>query len=384
MQHVAIDLGGRASQVCVRSSRGEIVAEHRILTGLLQRFLADQPVSRVVMETCSESFTVAGWARDAGHEVRIVPASSVRALGVGARGIKTEVRDAQVLSDVSTKIDLASVHVPSELAKERRMRCTAREAMVEARVQLVNSVRGYLRQRVLHVRCTSETLPRKARSLLVETSDGLPSYIDQLLSAIEALTSQIHAADQELAEHRRPSRQAQGHHGAFPQTRRCPVRDVARPGPLQSQAYRQRRASPCVTPRCQDLPVSESLPRRLSKSRDRERARRGTISSRTPLHTNAACSRTPSCVSNANSRLKTARSGSPRKRCLFSAEPHGGPSLRLRYALTARPLHSRTTTKTLTPTTTVPVRAQTLPRRGNYVATRKVVLEMAQSFREPM
>jgi transposase len=199
MQHIAIDLGGRASQVCVRSSCGKILGEHRVATGLLARFLSDQPASRVVMETCSESFTVANWARSAGHEVRIVPASSVRALGVGARGIKTDVRDAQVLSDVSTKIDLASVHEPSELAKERRTRCAVREAMVEARVQLVNSVRGYLRQRVLHVRCTSETLPRKVRELLVETSDGLPSYVEQLLKAIEALTSQIHAADEELA-----------------------------------------------------------------------------------------------------------------------------------------------------------------------------------------
>lgn len=199
MEHIAIDLGGRASQVCIRAENGKVLAEHKVATSLLGRFLEAQPTSRVVMETCSESFTVASWAKAAGHEVRIVPASSVRALGVGARGIKTDVRDAQVLSDVSTKIDLASVHMPSDKARERRSSCAAREALVEARVQLVNHVRSYLRQRVLHVRCTSETMPRRVREQLLQTSEGLPAYIDRVLNSIDALTTQILAADEELA-----------------------------------------------------------------------------------------------------------------------------------------------------------------------------------------
>jgi transposase len=200
MQHIAIDLGGRASQICIRNERGKILGEHRIETVLLRPYLAEQPPSRVVLETCSESFTVAGWARTAGHEVRIVPASSVRALGVGLRGVKTDVRDAQILSDVSTKVDLVSVHEPSELAKERRSRCALRETLVEARVQLVNAVRGFLRQRVEHVRCTSETMPAKVRKHLVGTSDGLPSYVEHVLASIEALTQQIKDADRELEE----------------------------------------------------------------------------------------------------------------------------------------------------------------------------------------
>jgi transposase len=166
MQHFAIDLGGRESQVCIRDERGKILRESRVLTAQLEALLSQQPPSRVVMETCSESFTVAGWARARGHEVRIIPASSVRALGVGARGLKNDVRDAQVLSDVSTKVDLVSVHVPSDLARERKARCTAREALVEARTQLVNNVRSTLRQQIKHVRCTPETLPPKVRKLL--------------------------------------------------------------------------------------------------------------------------------------------------------------------------------------------------------------------------
>jgi hypothetical protein len=142
MQHLAIDLGGRESQVCIRDERGKILSESRVTTGGLEALLRSQPPSRVVMETCSESFTVAGWAKALGHEVRIVPAAAVRALGVGARGLKNDVRDAQVLSDVSTKVDLYSVHMPSELSRERKARCTAREALVEARTMPLSTPKG--------------------------------------------------------------------------------------------------------------------------------------------------------------------------------------------------------------------------------------------------
>jgi transposase len=200
MRHLAIDLGGRESQVCIRDARGKILEENRVYTSDLAELLGQQPPSRIIMETCSESFTVAAWARAKGHEVRIIPASAVRALGVGSRGLKNDVRDAQVLSDVSCKVDLISVHVPSDLAQERKARCTAREAMVEARTKLVNTVRSYLRQRVLHVRCTPDTLPKKVRQTLLSSSEGLPSYVEHLLRLVEAANAQIDEADKELSE----------------------------------------------------------------------------------------------------------------------------------------------------------------------------------------
>jgi transposase len=200
MQHLAIDLGGRESQVCIRDERGRIQSEHRLETARLSEWLRKQPHSRVVMETCAESFAVANWARDSGHEVRVVPAAAVRALGVGARGLKNDVRDAQVLSDVSAKVDLVSVHIPSDLSRERKARCTAREALVEARTKLVNTARSFLRQQVQHVRCTPDTLPEKMRKALWKNPQGLPAYIEPLLKAIEALNEQIRSADEELSE----------------------------------------------------------------------------------------------------------------------------------------------------------------------------------------
>jgi transposase len=115
MQHFAIDLGSKQSHICVRSADGAIVREGRVNTAAIGRLLQRQPKSRVVLETGSEAFRIADLALACEHEVRVVPATLVRSLGVGARRIKTDRRDAQVLSEVSCRIDLPSVHVPSRI-----------------------------------------------------------------------------------------------------------------------------------------------------------------------------------------------------------------------------------------------------------------------------
>ena len=78
MEHLAIDLGGRESQICVRSSDGQILEERRCRTGALAGYLARRPHSRVIVETCSEAFAIADVALSVGHEVRVVPATLVR------------------------------------------------------------------------------------------------------------------------------------------------------------------------------------------------------------------------------------------------------------------------------------------------------------------
>lgn len=197
MEHVAIDLGGRESQICVRSADGEIVEECRWATRRLSRFLRARASSRVIVETCSEAFAVADQALELGHEVRVVPATLVRSLGVGSRRVKTDQRDAQILSEVSTRIDLPSVHIPSHVSRERKTMCGMRERLIDSRTQLVNCVRGWLRGQTLQLRKgTTRTFARRVRSLGRET----PDHVERLLTVIEELTEQIRAADKELKQ----------------------------------------------------------------------------------------------------------------------------------------------------------------------------------------
>ena len=198
MEHLAIDLGGKESQICVRSSTGQIVEERRCPTASLGRYLATRPRSRLVLETCSEAFAVADAALAAGHEVRVVPATLVRSLGVGARRLKTDRRDARILSEVSCRIDLPSVHVPSRASRERKTMCGMREALVGARTKLVNTVRGWLRAEGRRPR-SGELSTFSACVRALATAAPLPSYIERQLRMIDELNGEISQADRELA-----------------------------------------------------------------------------------------------------------------------------------------------------------------------------------------
>jgi transposase len=201
MEHLAIDLGGRESQICVRSSGGTILEEQRWPTPALKRYLQGRPQSVVIVESSAEAFAVAEAARECGHVVRIVPATLAPALGIGERRIKNDRRDARKLSESSCRMELPSVHLPSAQARERKAMCTAREALVSTRTALVNSVRGYLRTQLVRVAGTgTATFPQRVRRQLSEHPRGLPAFLERQLLVLERLNEQIVAADEELAE----------------------------------------------------------------------------------------------------------------------------------------------------------------------------------------
>jgi transposase len=195
VEHLAIDLGGRESQVCIRDESGSILLEHRMRTASLKQFLQTRPPSRVVMETCTESFAVADAALVLGHEVRVVPAQLVRSLGVGARGVKSDRSDARALSQVSCRIDLPSVYIPSQQARDRKTMCGMREGLVECRTKLINTVRAWLRAEARRPRPgISKTLTQRVK----ESAKERPAFVDRLLESIDHLNEQIAVADKEL------------------------------------------------------------------------------------------------------------------------------------------------------------------------------------------
>ncbi len=201
MQHIAIDLGGKESQICVRDETLRIVDEKRYPTRRLGDYLAKQPASRVIVETSAEAFAVADLARQGGHDPRVVPATLARTLGVGARGIKTDRRDAQVLSEVSCKVDLRSVHIPSEQARAWRSICNARDALVASRTKLINTVKSQLRCKlVLTGARTSGILPEKIRQHWRDLQGDVPDHVERLLVVIDVLNQQVKLADKQVRE----------------------------------------------------------------------------------------------------------------------------------------------------------------------------------------
>jgi transposase len=199
MLHFGIDLGGMESQVCVREESGEIVLETTWRTDQLQELLSEYGPSRVVIETCAEAFAVAERVKALGHDVRVVPATLVRQLGVGARGIKTDVRDARALSEVSCRIELPTVHIPKPVSRDIRAVAGLRDALVRSRTLLINTVRGWLRTQLVRLpRGSKYTFAARVRTTLLARPEGMPAGIERQLVVIEELIKQVRAADEEI------------------------------------------------------------------------------------------------------------------------------------------------------------------------------------------
>jgi len=199
MQHVAIDLGSKESQVCVRGVDGQVLYEKKHPTRGLALLMQSWPTSRVVLETSSEAFRIADAARAAGHEVRVVRSTLAKELGVGERGIKTDLRDARKLSEVSTRIDLPSVHIPSEQARELRSLVRGREMLVSSRTRMINHIRGWLRTQLLKLRGgATSSFPARVRATASQHKHKVPMHIEQLLVVIDALNLQILASNRQM------------------------------------------------------------------------------------------------------------------------------------------------------------------------------------------
>jgi transposase len=200
VKHAAIDLGGRESQICIRSADGTILEERRHPTRKLAALMKTWEHSRVVLETSSEAFHIADAAKAAGHEVCVVPSTVVRQLGVGQRGIKNDERDAQALSEASCLLtsNMRSVHIPSHRARELKSIYGARQQLMNSARNFTNNIRGWMRTQLWKVRGGREMLPERLRAHAVSLGRQLPPHIEQELETLEFLTKQLKAADKEL------------------------------------------------------------------------------------------------------------------------------------------------------------------------------------------
>ena len=201
MDHIAIDLGSRESQVCVRTVTGEIVEERRVGTRSLGAYLAKKPRSRVVLESCAEAFAVADAAKAAGHETVVVPATLAPSLGVGDRGVKTDTRDARNLSEASCRMSrLPAVHVPTKASRDRKAMCGAREGLVQVRTKLINTVRGWTRPQGMGVVRSGSptTFPLRVKEHVASRGASIPPFVARVLTMIQTLSTEISAADEEL------------------------------------------------------------------------------------------------------------------------------------------------------------------------------------------
>jgi transposase len=201
VKHVGVDLGSSQSAICIVNASGEIESEETRSTAELDTFFEKLEPCTIVMESCAESRMVALIAQGHQHDVRVVPTSFVRALGVGARRIKTDKRDARSLAEASFRMreKLPTVHVRGDEAAAIQDLLRAREQLIHCRTAAINFVRSWLRKQLLgRPRSTPETFCDRVRERLAEREVEMDLAVSAHLAVIDTLNTQLDALDKRL------------------------------------------------------------------------------------------------------------------------------------------------------------------------------------------
>jgi len=144
---IGIDLGDRWSRYCVVDASGAIVEEDRVRTSAeaMRDKFSKLPSTRMVIEAGTHSPWVSRLLEELGHQVVVANPRKVRLIYESDR--KNDRQDARMLARLG-RVDVSllspvwhrSAEAQADLAVVR-----SRDALVAARTQLINAVRGMVK-----------------------------------------------------------------------------------------------------------------------------------------------------------------------------------------------------------------------------------------------
>lgn len=198
-QTIGVDLGDKQCAYCVLDEKsGDVVKRGRIRTAQrqLERFFAERPASRVVMEVGTHSPWISRLAQVFCAEVHVANARDLRFIHKNPR--KSDDVDAEALARVG-RMDvrlLNPIQHRSACAQRDLVVIRLRAALVEARTKLVNSLRGLLKS-------YGERLPKgEPASLGYQTLERIPEALRErvkpYLLTLESMSDGIREYDEEI------------------------------------------------------------------------------------------------------------------------------------------------------------------------------------------
>lgn len=222
---IGVDLGDKNSEV--RVLEGRQVTERATLKMTkkgIRSFFADREPCRVVIEAGGQSAWVSRVIESCGHDVVIANPRKVGLISKNYR--KTDGNDAELLArmgradpELLSPIEHRGPQAQADLALLR-----SRDALVKARTQLVNHVRGAAKSWGIRLQsCSTEAFHRRVPKQLPEE---IKSAVEPLLATIGDLTGQIRAYARRVEE---VSKERYPETGA--------LRQVAGIGPLTALAF---------------------------------------------------------------------------------------------------------------------------------------------------
>jgi transposase len=197
---IGIDLGDKRSCYCVLDAAGNKIEEGSLsnTSAAIAKHFGSCRRARIAMETGAQAGWISRELTALGHEVLVANARELRA--ISGSGRKSDRRDAEKLARYA-RVDptiLRPVRVRGAQAQLDLGRIRARDALVRARVLLVNAARGLAKTRGQRlVRSVTASFGKRSQALL---DAELGTVLEPLLEQIDALGKQIQRYDEEIEQ----------------------------------------------------------------------------------------------------------------------------------------------------------------------------------------
>ena len=191
---IGIDLAKTVFQVHGVDAADKPVLKRQLRRGQVIEFFAKLPPCLVGMEACATSHQ---WARELeklSHEVRLMPASYVKAYV--KRG-KNDAADAAAICEAVTRPTMRFVPIKSAAQQSALMLHRTRDLLMRQRTQLINAMRAHLAELGL----VAEKGPEGLHQLMQTVAEAAD---ERLLSdarfACQAIVAQLQAVQMQIAD----------------------------------------------------------------------------------------------------------------------------------------------------------------------------------------
>jgi transposase len=195
-----LDLGDKYSYLClIDQQSGEVVEEGRLRTtpeALRRRFASEQPPMRIAMEAGTHSPWVSRVLKECGHEVLVANARKLRLIYANKR--KTDEVDAENLARLA-RLDPKLLYPLKHWGEDSQTHMAlirSRQALVGARTQLVNHLRGAVKSFGARLpKCPARSFHKRAPGHIPE---ALLPALGPILEQIGSLTERIRDYERKL------------------------------------------------------------------------------------------------------------------------------------------------------------------------------------------
>lgn len=179
---VGIDLAKNSFYMLALDEKGTQLWRKKVKRAGLLKFIANLPLSHIVMEACSGAHYWARCFKELNHHVSLLPAQHIKAY---LRGQKNDYNDAEAIAEAIAE---AALHnrvraIPIKTLEQHDIQSThvIRKKLVADKVRLINQLRGLLSEYGVVLPQGKAAFVREIPALLEDGDNQLTSWLRMLI-----------------------------------------------------------------------------------------------------------------------------------------------------------------------------------------------------------